>query len=82
MKHTIFRTVQPVLVDQPNIEMFSIIFWSALFVNRGHPVTHSIREFIRVDATLNFEFKGHFEGHELNCGHNFGFNFRDELTST
>ena len=32
-----------------------------------------------VDATLDFEFKGNFEGHKVNWGQNVGFDLRDDL---
>ena len=35
----------------------------------------------RVDATLDFEFIGHFEGHKVNWGQNVGFYFCGELNS-
>ena len=40
-----------------------------------------MRKITRVDATLDFEFKGHFEGHKVNWGQNVGFYFRDDLNS-
>ena len=40
-----------------------------------------MRKMTRVDATLDFEFKGHFEGHKVNWGQNVGFYFRDDLNS-
>ena len=33
-------------------------------------VTHGMRKMTRVDATSDFEFKGHFEGHKVNWGQN------------
>ena len=35
----------------------------------------------RVDATLDFEFNGYFEGHKVNWDKHFGFYFRDDLNS-
>ena len=40
-----------------------------------------MRKMTRVDATLDFEFKGHFEGHKVNWGQYVGFYFRDDLNS-
>ena len=34
-----------------------------------------------VDATLDFEIKGHFAGHKVNWGQNVGFYFLDDLNS-
>ena len=44
-------------------------------------VTHSMRKMTRVDATPDFEFKGHFEGHKVTWGQNIGFNYFDVLNS-
>ena len=40
-----------------------------------------MRKMTRVDATPDFEFKGHFEGHKVNWGQNVGFYFRDDLNA-
>ena len=40
-----------------------------------------MRKMTRVDATLDFEFKGHFEGHKVNWGQNVGFYLCDDLNS-
>ena len=40
-----------------------------------------MRKMPTVDATPDFEFKGHFEGHKINWGQNVGFYFRDVLNS-
>ena len=55
-------------------------FLSALFARiHDRSITRSMRKITRVGATLNFEFKDHFEGLELNRDHNFSFSFLDEL---
>ena len=40
-----------------------------------------MRKMTTVDATPDFEFKGHFEGHKVNGGKNVGFYFRDDSNS-
>ena len=38
-----------------------------------------MRKMTRVDETLDFEFKGHFEVHKVNWGQNVGFYLLDDL---
>lgn len=57
--------LNPFIVDQSNIEKSSRIVLMALLLAgiRARSVTHTMRTEARMDATLNFEFKGNFEGH-------------------
>ena len=44
-------------------------------------VDESLKQMTRVDATLDFEFIGHLEGHKVNCGQYVGFNCCGDLNS-
>ena len=65
------------IVNQPKIEQSSRIFFHrhCLLIAGIHATrfTLGMRNMTRVDATLDFEFKGYFEGHKVNCGQNVGF---------